>query len=321
MAETFAVQADVRAPWRRFIDDVAPLRPDLYRYCRGLTGNVWDAEDLAQDALLRVFGQLGKLNSDVENPRAYLIRTATNLWLDRIRHFGREQAHVADTQAEPREEGPDASQVVDVRTAASRLFLCLAPRERASVMLVDVLDFSLAEAASLLKSTIGAVKAALHRGRQRLRDRVDLDAPALPANPSCAPRSLIDRFVAALAARDLDAIRDMCLADITFDMVGGATFDGYEAGRSTLEFAHFVMPDWGFGENPNWRVVDIEGEAVVAGFRTMADVEGLNEVWRLEVDGEAISRVRLYCFNPEVIGAVADELGTPALQRPYRSPP
>jgi hypothetical protein len=37
---TFAVQATVRTPWRAFIDEIAPLRPELYRYCCGLTGNV-----------------------------------------------------------------------------------------------------------------------------------------------------------------------------------------------------------------------------------------------------------------------------------------
>ena len=72
---TFAVQAEVRDPWRRFIDDLAPLRPDLFRYCCGLTGNVWDGEDLAQDTLLRVFGQLGKINADLAHPRAFLIRS------------------------------------------------------------------------------------------------------------------------------------------------------------------------------------------------------------------------------------------------------
>jgi DNA-directed RNA polymerase specialized sigma24 family protein len=48
-----------------------------YRYCRRLTGNIWDGEDLLQDALMRVFSLLGKIDADL-NPRAYLIRTATN---------------------------------------------------------------------------------------------------------------------------------------------------------------------------------------------------------------------------------------------------
>src|SRR5215468_2440677 len=115
--QTFAVQDEVRGGWRRFIDDLAPLRPDLFRYCCGLTGNVWDGEDLAQDVLLRVFGSLGKINAPIENPRAYLVRSATNLWIDRMRRANLERAHAAAEGAAPPAEPADASQVVDVRAA------------------------------------------------------------------------------------------------------------------------------------------------------------------------------------------------------------
>src|SRR5882724_13648887 len=48
---------DLCTAWHRYIDMLVPLRPALYSYCRRLAGNVWDAEDLAQDTLLRAFGQ------------------------------------------------------------------------------------------------------------------------------------------------------------------------------------------------------------------------------------------------------------------------
>ena len=48
---------DLRAAWHRYIDMLVPLRPDLHRYCRRLAGNIWDAEDLAQDTLVRAFGR------------------------------------------------------------------------------------------------------------------------------------------------------------------------------------------------------------------------------------------------------------------------
>src|SRR5215510_4937090 len=90
--EAFKVQQDVRQPWRKYLDALAPLRPSLHRYCCRLTGNVWDGEDLVQDTLVRVFSLLGKIDADLQNPRAYLIRTATNLWIDRVRRSAREQA-------------------------------------------------------------------------------------------------------------------------------------------------------------------------------------------------------------------------------------
>src|SRR5262245_36263291 len=97
----FAMQEEAQGAWRRFIDEVAPLRPALFRYCCGLTGNVWDGEDLAQDVLLRVFGNLGKINAPLTQPRAYLIRAATSLWIDRLRRLRLERAHSEAEEAEP----------------------------------------------------------------------------------------------------------------------------------------------------------------------------------------------------------------------------
>jgi RNA polymerase sigma-70 factor (ECF subfamily) len=313
----FAVQGDVRGPWRRFIDELAPLRPDLFRYCCGLTGNVWDGEDLAQDTLLRVFGHLGKINADLREPRAYLIRSATHLWIDRVRRAGLERRH-AEASAPPGEAvaRDDPAQGVAVREAASHLFLHLSPQERAAVLLKDVLDFSLEETAAMLKTTVGAIKAALHGGRTRLKAAKDT-----PRTGFTVPREVVDRFVAAIAAKDFDAIRALCLADVTVDMVGGACFETYEAGKVTIEHAHMVIPALGMGEAPRWEVSDYGGEPIAIGIRTLNGLEGLNEVWRFEMGEGGVARLRLYCFTPNLIEAVAKDLGIPALRRPYRSPP
>src|SRR5215813_5604411 len=50
---------DLRTAWHRYVDQLVPLRPALYGYCRRLAGNVWDAEDLVQDTLLRAFAHWG----------------------------------------------------------------------------------------------------------------------------------------------------------------------------------------------------------------------------------------------------------------------
>ncbi|HEY8494472.1 MAG TPA: sigma factor-like helix-turn-helix DNA-binding protein, partial [Myxococcota bacterium] len=191
----------------------------------------------------------------------------------------------------------------------------LAPRERAAVLLKDVFDLSLEETASILQTSVGAVKAALHRGRGRLEEPAgEASAPAHP------PRALVERFVAALAARDLEALRALCSADLTVELVGGAALEGFEASRSFFAHAHFVMPELGFGERPHWRVVSYRGEPVVLGFRTLNGVEGVNEVHRLEAEGGSVTRVRCYAFCPDTLRAVAGELGLRALPRPYRSP-
>ncbi len=56
------------------------------------------------------------------------------------------------------------------------------------------------------------------------------------------------------------------------------------------------------------------------GFRTLDGVVGLNDVWRFDMSDGGVARLRLYCFSPDVIAAVAKDLGVPALKRPYRSP-
>ena len=65
---------ELRRAWHHFVDELAPLRPALHGYCRRLTRNVWDAEDLVQDTLLRAFGQWGVTISPIRDPRAYLRR-------------------------------------------------------------------------------------------------------------------------------------------------------------------------------------------------------------------------------------------------------
>src|SRR5512144_42966 len=130
----FQVQADVRGPWRRYLDALAPLRPSLHRYCCRLTGNVWDGEDLMQDALLRVFGLLGKIDADLESPRAYFVRTATHLWIDQQRRVARDRAwrsSLPDGDA----ESASAEERAQLHQAANALWTRLAPRERAAVLM------------------------------------------------------------------------------------------------------------------------------------------------------------------------------------------
>jgi len=309
--KVFEVQRLVRGPWRRFIDELAEYRPGLHAYCRHLTGDVWDGEDLVQDTLLRVFSQLGRTDTRIENPKAYLIRTATNLWIDRVRRTVREQAALTIQQSEESQRLPDPA---DGRLAANALFKMLHPQERAAVVMKDVFDFSLEETASLLDTTAGAVKSALSRARGRLegrRPRAGFEAP---------PRELVERFMRVLATRDIETMRTLCAENLSVELVGGVKMDSFERAKTIFQHAHMVMPKVGFGENPRWECVEYEGEPIVAGFRTLDGVEGLNEVHRFEVSDDRIVAVRTYCFTPETLAVLAEALGCKSLPRPYRSP-
>ena len=135
-----ALRDDMRAAWHRYLDLVAPARPALHAYCRRLTRNVWDAEDLVQDALLRAFGSLGLHHEPVRNPRGYLLRIATNAWIDTLRKRKSESEALAQ-QERPESDSPETA--AQVRDAGARLLQRLAPRERAAVVLKDVFDMSL----------------------------------------------------------------------------------------------------------------------------------------------------------------------------------
>ena len=194
----FDVQADVRRPWRRYLDALAPLRPALHRYCCRLTGSVWDGEDLMQDALLRVFGLLGKIDADLTNPKAYFIRTATHLWIDEQRRLARHAAWRAH-QSDVGEAPEPADRATELSEAAGALLQRLAPRERAAIVMREVLGLSAKESAALLQTTEGAVKAALHRGRERLQGE-----PSADAGRDAPPPELVERFLDALSAKRSD---------------------------------------------------------------------------------------------------------------------
>jgi RNA polymerase sigma-70 factor (ECF subfamily) len=317
----FSVQADVRAPWRRFLDALAPLRPTLHRYCCKLTGNVWDGEDLMQDALLRVFGLLGKIDADLEHPKAYFIRTATHLWIDDQRRVARHRAWAAQ-QADADGSERAAEHAAELHEAASALLRRLPPRERAAIVMREVLDLSAKDSAALLQMTEGAVKAALHRGRARLSGE---DAGYTVDPP---PPALVEQFLAALSKNDMTAMQAICSSDLAVELVGGARMDTFEQSKTFFGHAHWVFPPqmaelaraMGFGTDPHWRAADYRGERIVLGYRTLDGVVGLNEVHRIEAEDGKIARIRCYCFCPDTLARVGEDLGIPALRRPYRSP-
>src|SRR5207344_1355600 len=101
-----ALSGEARRTWHGFLAVYEPLRPELYRYCRYLTRSPWDAEDLAQDALAQAFATLSRMGQAPPNPRAWLFRVASNLWIDRVRRRRREEPLatklLAGTTSDPR---------------------------------------------------------------------------------------------------------------------------------------------------------------------------------------------------------------------------
>jgi RNA polymerase sigma-70 factor (ECF subfamily) len=311
-----ALQDELRAAWQRYLDLLNPLRPDLYRYCRRLTRDLWDAEDLVQETLIRAFGSLGKHHPAVEKPRAYLLRTATNCWIDTLRRREGEARALAATLPAPSPEPPGA-----VRDAGAVLMRHLSPQERAAVLLKDVFELDLAETAEVLQTTPGAVKAALHRGRARLREAErDPEATRRPLPPA----ELVDRFVTAYNARDLEGLTSLLLDHASVEQLGCA----YSSGRKALEegFLDKALnghPEWPASfqyESARLERTLLSGEPIALGMVVRRGREALEQVMRFEEEAGHVVRIRTYAFCPEVMREIGERLGVPVRTGLYRYP-
>jgi len=201
------------------------LRPKLHRYCARMTGSVVDGEDVVQEALVKAIEALPDAGS-LASPESWLFRVAHNAALDFLRRRARQNAIRSD-------EDPDmvidpAAPVDDRQIAAAslRTFMRLPVAQRSSVILMDVLGYSLDEIGAVMDLTIPAVKAALHRGRARLREIAkepdDTPVPALAERDRSRLAAYVDRF----NARDFDAVRNMLADDVRLDLVAKLRLSG-----------------------------------------------------------------------------------------------
>ena len=290
---------------RAFLIAVEDYRPALFRYCRRLTGNVWDAEDLVQETLARGFAHAAETHFDIRNPEAWLVRIATNGYIDQSRRSRPEAWGERDVAAAP---GPDQA---EVRDAIEELVTVLPPQERAALVLKDVFDYPLAEIATMVGSTTGAVKSALHRGRGKLA--------AAPSGPREKPaRAVLDAAAEAFTAYDIDRLVSLFLEDGVMHIVGAV----HETGGQQMRDGSFEHT---FNLERDVRYVaevrDFDGEPLVAIFSTAADgsgPRGLAEVWRCVTIEDKLSYVADYFFCPEVVTEVAEAWGVPATLHGYR---
>lgn len=317
-----ALGADIKASWQRFLDTFEPLRPELYRYCRHLARSPWDAEDLVQETLVRAFATLGTMFSEVASPRGWLFRIASNTWIDRARRARREILVEAAHDEGTTDRDPRA-----VREAAGTLLVRLSPQERAAVVLKDVLDFSLEDVATMLATSVPAVKAALHRGRGRL---VEERAP----EDRVATRAALDTFAAAFRAGDLDALTAVLRDGASVSIVGVVTEYGKDAPKDpytgsfagtlapiTFDERGGVSPELLVGylaQPPRCEVRLYRGEPILVFFYAHDDGDHVRTVMRGEIEGDTIARLDNYFFTPDVIAEVARELGLSYRTNGYR---
>jgi RNA polymerase sigma-70 factor (ECF subfamily) len=222
-----------------FDDLVHRYRRELHVYCYRMLGSFDAAEDHVQEVLLRAWRSRDRFQGR-SSPRTWLYRVATNTCLDTLRHDAR-RAGPSSTPAGPGpsvaampwvqpypdslldevaadQPGPEA--VAVSRETISLAFLAaiqlLPPRQRAVLILRDVVGWPAAQAAELLGTSVPAVNSALQRARTTLRDqwpegRLDW-APA--AEPDPGQRRLLQSYIAAHEQADPEALIALLRHDV-----------------------------------------------------------------------------------------------------------
>lgn len=269
----------IRDARQRFNDEIEALRPDLHRFCARMTGSVTEGEDVVQDTLVHAFYRLPDLRDETKL-RGWLFGIAHHRCIDFLRRRKLllpldEQLSSSNDEHAEFEHRRLAEQTLTV------IFTRLPPKERASIILKDVLGYSLEEAAEITASNVGAVKAALHRAREKLAAPPSAPTPTL----SVAHRELVERYIDRFNRRDWDGVRALLREDARLEVVQRS--EGPFAGTY---FTNYGRLSW------EWRLelAVVEGlPTVVHSRRTPAGWQP-HSVIAFELDGDRIALVRDY---------------------------
>jgi RNA polymerase sigma-70 factor, ECF subfamily len=232
---------DASAAFERMLGE---LRPKLHRYCARMTGSVVDGEDVLQEALVKALEAFPQ-SQPIDNPEGWLFRIAHNAALDFLRRRARQSAALADEDLAMIVDPTSSAEHRQIAAASLRTFMRLPVAQRSAVILMDVLGYSLEEIGKVMDSTVAAVKAALNRGRARLRELAqepdDAPVPVL----ADAERALLAAYVDRFNARDFDAIRNMLADEVRLDLVAKLRLKG-RAEVATYFHNYAKVQDWLF---------------------------------------------------------------------------
>ena len=285
-ASLIAAQHESR---RRFLELVAEIRPELHRYAARMVGSITDGEDVVQDTLARAYYALPEMET-MPPLRPWLFRIAHHRALDHLKRYDvrmREPLETVEHETADATTDPDDALAREqaTRAAVSR-FVDLPPAQRSTVILKDVLGHSLEEIGALLDLTLPAVKAALHRGRARLRE-----LRPVPSTPPVASPLMV-RYADLFNARDWDGVRALLAEDVRLDLVsrlqraGKRNVGNYFSNYDRLGDWHLV---------PAW----LDGREVIAVYRH-AHAERASYFIELDAAGGSVIAIRDFRYVPYI---------------------
>ena len=305
-----------------FIEQAAPFRAELIAHCYRMLGSVHDAEDLVQETYLR--GWRGyQAFEERAALRTWLYRIATPACLRALQNRARRvlPAGLGDSSNDPDtsldghagahqwlEPIPDTLMLETPETAVTarqsvRLAVMTAlqelpARQRAVLILRDVVQFSAAEVAELLETTPAAVNSSLQRARARLAEVAPTEEDA--AEPGDAQRrELLDRYCAAFENADMAALAELLRADVKLEMpplavwfTGRDTVMRFLAARAFTKAGDIVMVQTAANAQP-----------AVAEYRRNADgVMRAHSIHVLTMDAAGIAAITVF-LDPALFSA------------------
>ena len=259
-----------------FRELVEPYRRELHVHCYRLLGSLQDAEDVVQETLIAAWRGLSSFQERA-SLRTWLYRIATNRCLNALRDRRRHPQEVPSMPEPPRPTrlaepmwldpypdallerladstpGPEAS--YESREALGLAFAAglqhLPPRQRAALVLREVLGFRTAEVAEMLETSEASVKGALQRARTTLEARLPQgDRESVPLSGSVHERELVGRFVAAVEQGDTPALISL-LTDDAWLTMPPQPYE-YQGGEA---IASFIARERGDRRGANLRLV------------------------------------------------------------------
>ena len=224
-----------------------PLRREIKVHCYRMLGSVHQAEDLVQESYLRAWRSFDQFEGG--SMRAWLYKIATNACLNAIDSRKRVLRLLPDQMGPSTTKMPDGEPPADIvwlepysesylegiaddkptpearyaaRESVQLAFVAaiqqLPPRQRAVLLLCDVLGLASAEAATLLGSTTASTNSALQRARETLAKRYPEGRPLAVPRPDVEQQQLLDRYLAAWEQHDVDGLVALLKEDAAFTM-------------------------------------------------------------------------------------------------------